>query len=281
MKKILIPTDFSQVTEKALIVATEISRKTHAEVELLHIIESPSHMEFNFTGEPVQHNGLTDVFVLKSINLAKKKMKAIMDNIQYVGVRFRPMIKVASPYTHFTRHIVKEPVDLIIMGTAGTQSFLKGFFSSSNAEKIVTNADCMVLSVKNGIENFRLRNLVFATDFEDDSSDFLIKINELQDIFDFKIHLLYVNALVSHTSDIDRIKNQAHVFVKKHNIKNYEFQIVEDITEYTGIVDFATTVNADIIALSTHQHKGLHWLGGISEDLVNYADQPVLTYKVD
>lgn len=70
------------------------------------------------------------------------------------------------------------------------------------------------------------------------------------------------------------------MFVRLHKIKDFEFSIWEDLTEYVGINTYAKVIKADIIALSTHQHKGLHWLGGISEDLVNYSDMPILTYKV-
>jgi nucleotide-binding universal stress UspA family protein len=281
MKKILIPTDFSKVTEGALKAATEIARKTHAEVELLHIVEAPFEMKFTAAGVPLMPDGMNDIFILKSIESAKGLMKKILDDAQYAGVKFLPRIKVGDPYTHFTKHIVKEPADLIIMGTEGTHSFLKGFFSSSNAEKIVTHANCMVLSVKKILHNFRIRNVVFATNFEDDSPAFLEKLKDLQNIFDFKIHLLYINALVSHISDTARIEKLKREFIRKHGICNYEFHLLEDMTEYTGITAYADKINADIIALSTHQHSGLHWLGGISEDLVNYAEQPILTYKTE
>jgi nucleotide-binding universal stress UspA family protein len=137
----------------------------------------------------------------------------------------------------------------------------------------------MVLSVKNGMKDFKIRNVIFATNFEDDSADFINKLKELQDIFDFKLHLLNVVSIINGKKSIAVIEKLAKEFVTKYQLQNYEFHIVEDMTEYSGITDYAKKINGDIIALSTHQHRGLHWLGGISEDLVNYADQPILTFK--
>jgi len=41
MKKILVPTDFSDSAKNATKAAAEIARKTNAELILLHIIELP------------------------------------------------------------------------------------------------------------------------------------------------------------------------------------------------------------------------------------------------
>lgn len=280
MKRILVPTDFSAVTESALKVATEFSRKTHAMVELLNIIESPSHHGLNVAGEVAHFDGIEDVFVLKSIELADRKMKEIMDDVKYVGVRFLPVIKVGDAHKHFTKQIAEEPSDLIIMGTEGSKSFFSGIFNSSNAEKVVTCADSLVLSVKNVKGDFHLRNVLLATSFEEDLMEFMTKLKELQNAFDFRLHILYINSQMNYKRDTSDIVALSKEFIGKHSIENYEFHIAEAFTEYIGITDYATKVNADVIAISTHQHHGSHWLGGISEDLVNYADQPILTYKV-
>src|SRR5687768_12388742 len=98
MKKILLPTDFSKVTENALTVAVEIARKTHAEVELLHVIEGPANGEFTSSGESIPADPMEKVLTLKSIESAKNEIKKILDNVKYVGVRFIPKIMVGNPY---------------------------------------------------------------------------------------------------------------------------------------------------------------------------------------
>lgn len=44
MKKILVPTDFSEHAEYALRVAAQIAKKVNAEIFLLHMLELPSQM---------------------------------------------------------------------------------------------------------------------------------------------------------------------------------------------------------------------------------------------
>ena len=43
MKKILVPTDFSNPAENALKVAVQLARKYDSEIHMLHMIELPMH----------------------------------------------------------------------------------------------------------------------------------------------------------------------------------------------------------------------------------------------
>jgi nucleotide-binding universal stress UspA family protein len=279
MKKILIPIDFSKVTESALIVAREIARKNTAEVELLHIVDAPHEEAWVSTGEVRQADNMADVFIMKSMETADKRMKKIMNDVKYAGVRFRHKLKVGDETHNFAKFINEENPELIIIGTEGNKGFFKGIFNSSHAEKVVTHANCMVLSVKYADESFKIRNVVFATNFEDDSPVFMEELIRLQECFEFKLHIIYVDALLGNEHDSMEVKKKKEAFCIANNISDFEFHIIKDFTEYSGIIDYADKVKADVIALSTHQHKGLHLLGGVSEDLVNCSVYPILTYK--
>lgn len=280
MQKILVPTDFSPLAEKALLVAAEISRKTKAEIELLHVIDSPNEGDFSATGDTHHGSGINDLFILKSIELAKKNFDKILNDVKYVGIRFITKIKSGNVYNHLTDIIVKEKIDLIVMGTKGSTGLFKGIFNRSNTEEVVMHSDAMVLTIKEGQKDFKIRNVVFATDFKDYSSLFIKNILDLQELFDFKLHVLYVNSVLNHKDNMDKVLKEKEIFIQRFKIKDFEFHVHEDFTEYTGIIDYSEKIQADIIALSTHQQKGFwHWVGGLSEDLVNFAEIPVLTYK--
>ena len=281
MKRILVPSDFSKLAETALDVAAAISRKTGAEIELLHVIESPHQQDYPLV-EEADSVKATDAYVEKSIEMARKKITAIIDLVKYVGIRFNPKIKTGNSPKHLSEILVKEKIDLIVMGTEGASGYFKGVFNKTKTEDTVMNANCMVLSVKEGIKDFKIKKLVFATDFQDDAPQFIEKLKTLQDLFDFKIYILYVNSLLGEKKQTEDLLNKKEIFIKKHNLKNCEFVALEDFTEYTGITSYADEIDADVIALTTHQKKGFwHWVGGLSEDLVNYAEKPVLTFKAD
>ena len=55
-----------------------------------------------------------------------------------------------------------------------------------------------------------------------------------------------------------------------------------DRTVEKGIISFANSVGADLIAVSTHARKGLShvFMGSLSEDIANHAALPILTVKM-
>ncbi|MEH6406602.1 MAG: universal stress protein, partial [Leeuwenhoekiella sp.] len=58
--------------------------------------------------------------------------------------------------------------------------------------------------------------------------------------------------------------------------------IYNDNSVERGILNFAASIEADLIGIGTHGRKGLsHFLNGsLSEDLVNHAHRPVVTFKI-
>ncbi len=71
-------------------------------------------------------------------------------------------------------------------------------------------------------------------------------------------------------------------FLKDVHTTNITTHIYNDVNVEKGILHFAKGIEADIIGMSTHGRKGLaHFFNGsISEDLVNHAKRPVITFKI-
>ena len=62
----------------------------------------------------------------------------------------------------------------------------------------------------------------------------------------------------------------------------HTLNIYNDVSIEKGILNFAKELDADLIALNTHQRSGLSSMfnDSISEDLVNHAYKPVITFKL-
>ncbi len=62
--------------------------------------------------------------------------------------------------------------------------------------------------------------------------------------------------------------------------KSYDIHVYNDSSEEAGILNFAQSVNADLIAMATHGRTGLAHLlaGSLAESVVNHTHKPVLTY---
>ncbi len=174
----------------------------------------------------------------------------------------------------------KNNIDLIVMGSQGA-SGLKEMVIGSNTEKVVRTSDIPVLVIKKEHTNFNINNLVFACEFtEEYKESFNDAVNFAKSI-NAKMHLLMVNTPNGFRTTGES-EEKMNTFLEGINLDNYTLNIYNDRSIEKGILNFANAIEADIIAMSTHGRKGLsHFFNGsISEDLVNHAKRPVITFKI-
>lgn len=123
--------------------------------------------------------------------------------------------------------------------------------------------------------------LLFATDLEDDNLKPIKKAFEFAEAEDANLKVVYINT-PDHFKTTEVITKLFKTFSDKANKKISDFKIYNDLKVESGIMNYAKKTNADLIAIGTHGRKGLaHFLNGsLSEDLVNHAKRPVLTFKI-
>jgi nucleotide-binding universal stress UspA family protein len=279
MKKILVPTDFSNPAKLAVEVACEIARKANAEVVLLHVIEVPSTESFNVEGQIGQLNEWDDkLFTLKLIELAKKQMALLTKVAEEYNVKATCRIKIGNPFHGIRTTIAEQKADLIVMGTSG-HSRLEEMIVGSNTEKVVRHSKCPVLTVHEKSDGINFKNIVYATSMNNSEKAFAEVVKNAQDMYGATVHLVRINTPMNFKPDTV-VKPVMETFARKVGLKNYETHIFNDFSEEEGIIHFADSIKADLIAMATHGRTGFaHVLiGSIAEDVANHARKPVLTY---
>ncbi len=281
MKKILIPTDFSEQAANALKVGLHLAKKAGAELHLFHVEEYVSDRGFSSLGDTESDSSSMDkLYILKLLEANKKRMLDLLDSIDNGDVPVFHMVDVGQMFKLVREYVKEQGIDLVVMGTHGASGFSEVLIGS-NTEKVVRQVGCPVLSVRNLPEVFELKKIVFATNFEGNQAKVTEQLKSFQTIFGAHLYLLYVNTVFSFTSS-RTIRQRMDDFVAKHTLTDYEFQTYSDETEERGIIHFADEVDADVIAVATHGRTGLAHLllGSIAEDIVNHAQRPVLTFHL-
>ena len=274
MKKILVPTDFSNEAENALKVAAQLAKKYDAQIYLLHMLEIPLHQVEEMGG----HSELPEaVFFMK---LARQKFDDTLNKDFLKGISVHETVDFRDSFTEVNNVAKEKGADLIVMGSHGASGF-KEMFVGSNAEKVVRTSEVPVLVIKNEHEDFSVSNFVFASDFKNDSKETYKQAIKLASYFDAVLHLVLVNTpnnFLTTTEANERIKE----FIKGISFENYTVNIYNDKSVESGILNFSHSINADLIGISTHGRQGIaHFFNGsISEDLVNHAKRPVITFKI-
>lgn len=274
MKRILIPTDFSKYSEEALKVAAQIARKYNSEIILLHMLELPIQANVAIGGG----KSIPEIMFYK--NKAIGNLEKLMDSDYLKGINVSEAIEFKKVYEGVLDASEKNNVDLIVMGSHGTSGFDE-LLVGSNAEKVVRFSKIPVLVVKKEADEFKARNFVFASDFSKETRKPFRKMIEFAKIFDSNLFLVMIctpNSFKT-THDAERIMRG---FIANFDVENYSTHIYNDTNIENGIINFANSVDADLIGICTHGRTGLaHFFNGsISEDLVNHIVRPIITFKI-
>jgi len=274
MKKILVPTDFSNHAQYALEVAAQIAKKNSGEIMLLHMLELP-HQAGDAVGSGTD---IPEIMLFK--NAAINRLDDLMDDECLEGLQVSEIIQFELAFDGIMKVSEKNDIDLIVMGSHGANGF-KEMFIGSNAEKVVRNSTIPVLIIKKDAKEFNVNKFVFASDFTDEIKKPFAKVVEFANKFGADLQLVMINTPSSFkpTHIAEEIMNN---FVAEFKVNNYSINIYNDTNIETGILNFANQINADLIGVCTHGRKGLaHFFNGsISEDLVNHALRPVVTFKI-
>ena len=281
MKKILVPTDFSKEAQIATEVARDIAKKAGSELTLLHVIEAASGGSFNVEGE-TKYGGDPEekLFNLSLIKKAKKQMETLLANPIFNGIKVKGELKMGTPFHGMRTIITEKKVDLVVMGTAG-KTKVDEMIIGTNTEKVVRHAQCPVLTVQKKPATTDFKNIVYATAMSKDEEVFAAVVKRAQDMYNATVHLVRINTPGNFQRDAV-VQKYMKDFAKKLMLKNYTINIFNDLTEEEGVIYFADSINADLIAMATHGRTGFaHVLAGsIAEEVVSHAKRPVLTYVV-
>lgn len=275
MKKILVPIDFSASSENASRLAGRIAKKSDSEVHLLHLVELPSGIIDMASGSN---------FSIPESMLYLRKVKEQIDNFKSEFFNKKTpithSIRFQNPHQGIQEYAQKIDADLIVMGSKG-HSPLEEILIGSNTEKVVRTSKTPVLVVKKDDDNFRPKNIVFASSFKNGKDEAFKKMLDFSNKFNSKVHLLKVNTPQKFESSQDS-KKKMQDYIDKHNLEKHTINVVSDTSVEKGILQFADDINADVIALGTHGRSGLSHIfnGSITKHLSKNALRPMLTFRV-
>ncbi len=275
MSKILVLVDFSQKSEYAVKLAAKMGKKTNCEVHLLHMVELPSGV--------VDMGAGTNFSIPESMMYLRKVKEKLLDlKERYFkdGCLAKHAIRFQDPFEGIRSYSQKIEANLIIMGSQGISDF-EEMIIGSNTEKVVRTSNIPVIVVKRDSEKFKLKDLVYASDFQEENKESFRKFLDFAKMFKSKVHLLKVNTVSKfENSSVSRQKIQD--FINGYDLPKNTINVYNDSSVVQGITNFSKEINADLIGLTTHGRSGLSQLfnGSISKSVSKNVLRPVITFKL-
>ncbi len=143
-KSILVPTDFSEFSDRAVLQAADIAAQNNAKIYLFHVVDKMQECAIDYCIP------LETVMKIQSDSEkeATRKMQEEVNKIlkaKKIDVAFD--VKSGVPYEEILKEQQERKADLIVIASHGRTGILKSLIGSV-AERVMREAKCPVLLVR-------------------------------------------------------------------------------------------------------------------------------------
>jgi nucleotide-binding universal stress UspA family protein len=273
---ILIPTDFSEVSERALEYAKSLAKQGNSELLLVHV-----NPPIDFITPP--EAAWIDVSDLESLREGQLEQRCAA--LRSEGYRVRAISLTGELRDELLRAVHDNKVDLIALGTHGRKG-LGRFLAGSDAEAVFRQVRCPVLSVGPAApapqgEPWSLREVICATTLKPNSAELVAYAHKLATQHGAELVLV-------HVKDSEREENAEWVLFEEafHRLAPeylgkgtwLRTRLASPAPEDT-IVDLARQRGADLIVMGAHPASSMatHLPPGTAAQVLLEAPCPVLT----
>jgi nucleotide-binding universal stress UspA family protein len=289
VKNILFATDFSSCSTAALSYATSFARRFGAMLHVAHVLPSDPNLAFM----PPETWPLA---MEEEEKWARERTEELEPQLQ--GVPHEVLTPKGEVRNILARIVREKEIDLIVLGTHGRTGVRK-LFMGSVAEAVFRGSPCAVLTVgpivspaPNG--EIRFQNILFATDFSDDSLAALPYAISLAEVDQARVAILHVvgqpAAGVRHPEELKHALTQR--LQKLAQAQDYPWCRAEYLVEFTPlfepvgerVLQIARDRGADLIVMGVRREHGTgavvtHLTSTTAQHIVAHAECPVLTVR--
>lgn len=274
MKSILIPVDFSDYATAALNLSVVLSKKTGAELILLHVFAAPP----DWNRIPVEKQQEYPENEARKVD-AEIKMEKLLRDKMFKGVKTTGIVRPGNVQQEVLSLSKMYKCDLIIMGAHGVGESQR-YFIGSHAQKILRTSICPVLSVKKDLKPASLKKMIFAADFEEPLTKPFGKIVSFLKAMGATMTLLYINT-PSGFKDTPTINKAMKRLMDAYPDVKMKGEVYNAFDIEKGLLAYAEQNNVHLISKVTHDRsKRAGYDFGITEVLLYKSKVPVLSVVV-
>jgi len=283
--KILVPTDFSDLSLKAIKVAGKYASIFDGNISLMH-----SHIPITELDEPYAIGMSSKIYqdyeeIEESI---RKKLNKISDEHIEPDYKGDVQVHIGNPAQSIVE--VAEDYDIIIMSTHGRTGFSR-FLLGSVAEKVLRMAKVPVMVVEDESDVSDFKNILVTTDFSDNAKAAYPKALEIAKKTGGSIDILHILSFDQFEDDetdpsIKKIREQRMNLIEKEyfhemgdKVKSYT--LVSDDSPHAAIQKYVKSTPYNLIVMSTIGKTGINYLmlGSTTANVVRHVNTAVLIIR--
>lgn len=245
IKSILVPTDFSENALSALKYAYAIAQKFDCKIHIAHAY-TPFHSGF-------QSEEANEVDRLHAASEAAQEMKSFL---QHALVNNQQFSITSSLFTGNLLHAMEQwiaegQIDLVVMGTKGA-SGLKQKLIGSNSFDVAKSSSVPVIVVPLEMENFKLDQITFFTDYHDGDVHVLKKISALFGAEESSYRLIHIYEAHDKPANtaLKMLQEWASLLGRKVGLDHLSWELVHGKESVALVNEIAARYNTDLLVLS-------------------------------
>jgi len=140
-RRILFPTDFSDLSTNASAYAISLARRYGSKLYVIHVVDRSGEA----SGMYVPHMAF-DALHKEEESVEAKSLRRICSHISAGGIDVESILYAGIPHDEILRAAREKDVDIIVIGTSGTGGVGRLVFGS-NADNLIKNSHVPVLAI--------------------------------------------------------------------------------------------------------------------------------------
>ncbi len=293
LERILCPVDFSEFSARAYRYGLSIAEHYGAKVVVQHVVELWRYPSAGFAASAA----LYDEFCQAVCESGKERLREFVKNHTHNGIEPELVVHEGMAPDAILSCAQAQKADGIVMGTHGQRGFDR-LMLGSVTERVMRRASCPVLVVRNpprdlmatdneGRHVHRLRQILFCTDFSENSERALNYAISATEEYDAELTLLHVleevpspakteKAMAAATEQLDKL-------IPLEGRKNLKVKTAVRIGKpYRQIIQFAEDEQIDMVAMGVRGRGALDLavFGSTTYRVMQLGPCPVLAVQV-
>lgn len=281
MKKIIIPTEFTEKSEQILSSAIMIANRMKLSIEVLHVIDSFDYGVNFVINEsnpiilpPDLLDGKRDE-ALTLFNELIEKIKPHFDILPSINL----IIKTGFVFDVISDSVQDPDAFMVILSDKSQIDYNYRDISKNNS-KIIQDSNCPVCVLPNNAQFTEPERIIYATNFQEQDIQNIINLTHLASCFDATIHVVHVAENPEFEEHL-KVSGLKKLISDESGYEKIVYNTIKCDNFMEGVDRFAHEINAGMIALMRENRTIFQafFASNNTKKIIYKTNLPVIIYQ--
>lgn len=242
--KIVLLTDFSELSKVAMNYAVKMAANLSAEFTILNIVRVEGTPKANLKLRQIEKS-ITQISEEEGAKLVAEIKNSIKGNyaISYKAIRSHTVAEMVRKY------VEKNHTNMVVMGLQGASALKKARLGGTTVS-VIDECKVPVLAIPQFAKYKNLEHIVYASDLRNVHKELDI-IVEFAKIFGSKVHMIHVAPVMD--KKLEASKNSVEEIIAKIGYDKVDFKMILDDDITNAIDGYIKKTKADLLTTFTHK----------------------------